>query len=1099
MANPIPAPAALLPLSSTPIQPLSIRRLSIARIEQTLSAADRQHLQTRPANERLAFLCRRIIGLVNKKLQDKGHKETTNDGEVELKGFFEPAGERQDAGNGFSLLFYSRQIMTISKLAQAVASLNINGTTEKMQACRVEMIGFLFRQHMYQNPDQTIETYDDLYTLTVSDAWRGVAQFTEFEFPQYVLMRLLESKVHSVVYQELVGNSLRTDKDFKEQEELQPTRYFDKFITQLTSRIRPQASVYRLKAFCNTGNKLPKKETQVKIEMGAIRFQKHLALGDYPPLLDHLSHIHHRKITYEVKVGDKQVILPENGPEEKDKEVLSFWKYLKPVEPAEKAALESLMDQTLWKAFQEGVPAPLFFCHRLVKDYARSSSFRLVSRLISNDKQNECTWDSPKSATEMLHLLRNVVPSLHSCQNANDFVAILKEIKIEFKVNEKTEKCALRKMFGGEIRITETQKSYFHVNGLWLSLSPEYLRWVHTEFRQLLADCLLKPGDPRVLQHQWPTDADIAQAKRQNQGLYAENVYNLSYYNTPNFLIGDRICIEKIELFDLLQIVPQGIAPEVVLYHVKGGFGQPTRAVASQIRVSATLLHESLSTSTPEALSRLDQVCTSLEKIYPNCLQKVGGRNAFLSSFTRKQITYVYAVYDDSKSGRLLANELMKKEFLTAEDLYKLEGHEPIAILQSLQRAGFLTQQGNLTSKFQSSTQEQFKETMSAELHCAKVRAQELYQHINHVAVSSFESLIARLELIKLRRQLEKKQIAFRICEIPQAGGFQYGAQPNAAAPPAVVHAQALVIPPQIFPLTAGQVFLYLGTQYQIQDTVRDGTCALYAVFGDRINGRYYYNGGREVARQSFANELLACVNNHMAHPRGQEVLNRYYQIVGDLLLGRTAQGTNGRAFGTKLGAKARQYRDSWTALQNTLHRAQQGLNTTFVTTFNKMKTKNARNFDQLMAIFGPGLPPAQLNQLAQQLATNPHQLEQAFNYHRAAIEHFFRQPNFPVTYNAPCGYFVQIQNTNAALQAIINQFCADPEVFQVYLACIRDGDYWFDTNDICLAGLLRGQGIRIFMQLPNGDIGIADQILETLPNCRQIFHQERHFMRCLP
>ncbi|WP_042280500.1 hypothetical protein [Candidatus Protochlamydia sp. R18] len=296
--------------------------------------------------------------LANIRLQKKGITPKSIGDEIELQGLFELVIEKQDVGEGFSLLYYTRQISTLSKLAQSL--LKLGGEASKMQSSRVEMIGFLFRQQTYHNSNKTPETHDDLYALTTSDAWREISHLTEFEFPQAILMRLLENKVHHVVYQPLVGNALRNEKDFKEGEELHIIRYFDKFITQLTSRIRPQTSLYRLKTFCNKGEKIPKKETQVKIELGAVRFQKLFALADYPPLLDHLSKIHHGQKTYLVKVGEKQKILNGKGEEEKDHIDLAFWKYLKPVDPSEKAALEQLMDQSIWKAFQEGISLPLF-------------------------------------------------------------------------------------------------------------------------------------------------------------------------------------------------------------------------------------------------------------------------------------------------------------------------------------------------------------------------------------------------------------------------------------------------------------------------------------------------------------------------------------------------------------------------------------------------------------------------------------------------------------------------------------------------------------------------------------------------------------------
>ncbi|CAF24379.1 hypothetical protein [Candidatus Protochlamydia amoebophila] len=1101
MVNPIANPAQVLPVLPTePHQPLSIRRLSTTRIVKMLTTEENEHLHTLTPQKRLSHLCCKIMRLANARLQKKGITPKSIGDEIEHRGLFELVIEKQDVGEGFSLLYYTRQISTLSKLAQSL--LKLGGEASKMQSSRVEMIGFLFRQHIYSTSNKK-QKKEDIYALTTSDAWREISHLTEFEFPQAILMRLLENKVHHVVYQPLVGNALRNEKDFKEGEELHITRYFDKFITQLTSRVRPQASLYCLKSFCNKGEKIPKNATQVKIELGAVRFQKQFALADYPSLLDHLSKIHHGQKTYLVKVGEKQKILGK-GEEEKDHIDLAFWKYLKPVDPSEKAALEQLMDQSIWKAFQEGISLPLFFAHRLVKDYATSSSFRLVSHLIPQRKRKDCKWDSAKSAQEILHLLREVVPSLEKCQNADDFAKILKEIKIEFKVREKIEKSSLRKMFGGEIRITESQKSYFLVGGLWLSLSPDYLRWVRTEFRGLLRDCLLKPGDRRNLTHPWPANEAIKEAKKNGEGLYAEDVYNRSYASLDNYLIGDRVLVEKIELFDLLYMLDFGTTQEVILYHVKKGFGQETRDAASQIRVSLALVHEFLSDSAAKKPTRLDQLCEALEKRYPNCLEKVGQRQGLIDAFKRNQLTYTYAVYDDSSSNRSLWDEVNRKEELTVEDFEaindKKKNISSQTIVESLQAAGFLAADGLLTTKFHGTTKKEFKEIISKQLNWTKSKADVLHKRICDLAVSPYDSLIARLELLKLRKQVESKQIKFRICEISKAGNVKKEIENEESRGSDVLKIPSLPVVKEIPILTEGSIFTYKDDRFQIEKTLGDGTCALHAVFGEpNASGYFFYPGGSEVARKSFADDLTKCLNNPM-HPRKSEVSSAYEKLILDLLIGRGAQGINGKVLTSKLRVSGKEYQRKSNTFEKKRQKAVQDLESAFFKTFNKMQNKNAVKFPNLMNILNPDLNPKEKNTWAQLYRDNPKQLSAAFDQKREAIRQFFCADGFTKAYNAPVKFFKAIEQAEDELEKIEEEICHQPEVFNAYLACIQDLDYWFETNEICLAGLLRGQAVRIFAQTGNGEITIADEeLIEGGGDVRLIFHYGRHFMRCTP
>lgn len=1073
------------------MQPLSIRRLELEGLWLELNDAERAHWTARPFQQRIGHLCHRLVALFNAKLQAK--EVVAAEGDEASSELYEKSCEKADFGEGFYLVFYTRQVASLSRLAQSLLKINPEAKS-KVTATRVEHVGFLFREKAYTKPGQRAELKSDVYALTTSDAWRVVSKYTNLSFPHKIAQRLLENKVHNVVYQDLVGNALRTDKDFKEDEALPATRYLDRFIIEFTAPVRKCSSLFRLTSFANKGNKLPKSVPQAKIERGAVRFQTQLTLDEYPALLDHLSKVFHEESTYFVKVGQKQKMVDELGEVEPDAKIGNAANFLE-VNAAESQALDKLMDEALWKAYQTGESINLFVSCRLLRDFAQSTSFRLVSRLIPRDELEHCQWNTPKNAEEIMQVLRDHIPAFKECKTADAFIRLFKQVKMEFNIRGSYEKCSLRKLFGGEVRISETQKTYFLVSGTWYAISSDFVRELQSEFQKLLKDCLLAEDDPLSLKRAWPTQAEIDTAKQAGTGLYAEDVYNRTYLPDPNFLVGDRVCVEDVELFDLLKIFPQKLQPEIACYFVKKDLGNTTRDVASQLRVSASLIHECLSTATPLNPSRIDQLCKALETRYPNCLNKVGGKDALVKALTQAPLTYVYALYDPRQKGTLF-DDIKKKDHLQVQDLVKIEGHnaaiDPLRIFQGLQALQLITQEGFLTAKFRAIDKKTFTDEVGEALNCPKVRASELHDLICNTVRLSSNSIIALLELLKVRKQLEKKKIAFKICVIPKAADAV-----KASSSQAVIQAPKLAPVAHILPLVESSIFTLDGRSYLIEDTVGDGTCGVHAQFGIKINNRFYCQHGSLVARNELATELEALRNEPGNYPRGAHCLNDYRLLLLDLLIETGAKGINGKALASKLGPKAGQYQTSAAAIVERRDEASKNLPQVFCETFRKMLNGNARKFPGLLALMTPGLNEA--DRIAQKAnwGNDDTSLLQAFHLHRVAIQQYFADPQFTAAFKAPHFLFTQLDTARAALDALKNQIYGDNEVHAAYSSCLRDTNYWFETNELCLFALMRGQGVKIVYQDIHGAIAIAHEVLAQQPDTRIVFHRDRHFMRC--
>ncbi len=1078
------AQPVVVALPTEKFQPISIRLLSIALIERSMTDADKNNFNQLTPLQKLSRLCQRIIALANSKLQNERCREDE---------LYKLAVQNDDVGFGFGLLYYARRTQTISNLAKSLIALGADQT--ELETSKLETIGFLYRQYVHPNTKQTA---DDIFSLTSGDGWHRVSPFTDYTFPHAVLVRVLDSKAHSIDNQALVGNTLRSNKIFKEDETLQLTRLYDKFVTNITSRIRSHSSLYRLQTFRTEGGKYPKVTHQVEIETGAIRFHKQFSHADFPSLLDHLSRIYHGEKTHLIKVDKQEKILDEPGDEEEDCDDLAFWKYLKPVSSDEIAGLNQLMDTAIWEAFSGNISTPLFFSHRLVTDYSDSTSFRLVSHHIPRNKAMDSKWESRKSAQEVLELLAELIPDLKTCETSAEFAKIFREIKFEFKIRGNTQTCPLRDMFGGEVRITKTQTSYFRLGTLWLSLSIDYLHWVEKEFRDLLSQCLVNSNNPHHLPMPWPTDEVIKAAKQGKKGLYGEDVYNRQYSDQNNYLVGDRVTLENIELFDVLQYIPT--SQELILYHVKKGFGQATRDAASQVRVSSELLHDYLTALPSQPQTRLDQLCKALEKRYNHCLNNVGGKETFINAFKRNKITYVYAVYDKSKKNRSLQDELKVREQLKNADFDNVfKNVSGDSIVKSLEEQGFL-KDGVLTPQFRQSISESFQNAMAykAPLELSKVQAEALYKHINALAVSPFDSLIARIELLKLRKQVEKKKMKFEICEIPKpngAGGAAAEDEETEENASAVIASPDIPSVPVIPKLAEGSIFDFQGQRFAIEKTQGDGTCGLHSLFGIPNQAGTFCVANAQQKRDEFADRLTLCLQDVAVHPRGQQINEKFQEIILELLLGSGANGPNGKALAAKSSIIDKQDQKKNKELEADRQKTKEKVEEAVYKTFKKMKENNARKMNDFMLVLVPGLQNAAIEGRKNEFDQNELAFKTALRQNIAAVSRF----EFAQTYSQSKKPFEKLAEILAEKTQLENKVHQNQNTLTDYTACIKDPGYWFLTNELCLVGLLYGVSVRIFAQTPTGELTIADEIIIPGIPLVSIFHQGVHFSRVTP
>ena len=436
---------------------------------------------------------------------------------------------------------------------------------------------------------------------------------------------------------------------------------------------------------------------------------------------------------------------------------------------------------------------------------------------------------------------------------------------------------ALIKLFSGEIHIKDT--AYFFVHGAWQSLTFDYVAFIHWQFRELMRECLLDANDIRTLKRPW-------------EGKESEDSYNTAYILEPDMLIGDKVLAENnVELFDILQMTKkEAISRKMVWHCVKSGFQQQMRDLASQVRVSASVAH-ALASSSQAIPPWFDQFCHELhvKNINYGGINKIGGKEANnLLAIAKRQLTIVCDVCDTA--NRNVLEDCFKQNAIHENDLGFFKG---LSVRTKLIETEYLTSDGHPTPKFRGVTKEKFKAEVSTTLFCTKKDASDIYTKIKKLTMPSFGSLIAPLELVKLRRQVTKKGFGFKLHFIPEASdprGKEYKDYAFASQ-----FAKLLTMD---IALHAGSQVTFKQQEFVLYNASDDNASALHAAFGTFENGKFFYPGGEKLARTNFAKALCSCINTKPRHP---QVIKLYTEQI------RTThrsfeQMEHGRAFALKLG-----------------------------------------------------------------------------------------------------------------------------------------------------------------------------------------------------
>ncbi len=294
------------------------------------------------------------------------------------------------------------------------------------------------------------------------------------------------------------------------------------------------------------------------------------------------------------------------------------------------------------------------------------------------------------------------------------------------------------------------------------------------KLRPVLKSVTIKKTDHWIVQGPVPDDnplKDFLNRKRQDfLNVGKEEFFNRAFLGEEGYLVGDQVYAtekEKVELWDILY---HGEEESLYLYQVKSGFGQSTRDACSQIRVAAQALRADLSSNNPllrqmYAKATEEEEGSQFKKQVADSYKQFS-EEEFIDLFRSKPryeagkgIVFVYAVLDDNETERSLSEERDIETPFKRSDFSAWTDE----LVQSLKTAGYLTDDLRITSKLLKCSQKDF--CCDPNISLLESEKKKLYKILSD-RDTNFNSVIAKLELINLKCEMEKWGFGFKILQI---------------------------------------------------------------------------------------------------------------------------------------------------------------------------------------------------------------------------------------------------------------------------------------------------------------------------------------------
>lgn len=1039
---------------SAAMQPMSLRRLDPQSILRKLPEHAQGELKKKDGYEQLRLLIHRAVCLYNS-------EHPIGDGTCARIRLFplqlSKEEQKDPERQGFRIVSYFCSVSGTTKTARWLLSRTKEKHPPDLSTQRQDFLFFLFRAQKEQQ---------DLYAITTGDAWRVVKPYSCYEFPPSIAKRILDPNLQSLKYMGLVGNVKEIKLTHRQAVVFRRLDHPESFPTTITARLREKASLMELPCFTTSSGKISEARPAVEIEMGCVRINKGLDPLAFTSIADHYSTIFRGKATF---------VAGSRNRREEDQEAFSWWEDIILVAPQKQKDLDRTLLQVVWECYKEKRPIPFEFCYKHPKGYLEALEYELVRK----DRKGSVSlqeWSVPKSPVEMMQLLSESVPELARSENMDQFAKALDQIFVRFKNSGRWTQAKFREYFEGEIRY-KGECSYFRVLGQWYQLSYNYSRWIQQAFAELVQNTVATP-EQLNLQIEWPSG---------QEGQFVPEAEYLSLYKeAANCLIGDKLLIDNMEFGDLILFNPQ--TAQLSIVQVKRGIDRSARIACSQIRHAARKLEQEFLNSKKKD-SFLKRWADKYEKrAKKNGVESPfaawGDKKAFLKSFNRNSVNFVYAFVDEVAKDRRLADEARVNMLLKKEELKDLFGEDAVGLFQEMQKLHFVDSYGNI----QKMPSEEFLEA----LELSEEQKGQLLELFKTKTKSQFHSTIARLELLNLGADLKKKGFGFKIVQLPKASNVA-GLQDAPVSP----QFDELILEPAAVFLEEEDALPYNGRCYALRKTRDDGACALHACLGtfSQKAGLYELSSGAAVGRKEYGKNVAEHLSANVHEPLKQQWQKFASSMLADFLIyGRSALPNAHAIFGQEaLQERLEDYKEANEQLEVQIKNAGKLL----VQDFKRLLQgpHGQALFDAVREAIPVGLlTPAALADYSQLFNV-------FFNQYEALLGLLLHQ--LPIEERLKTNLQRLVKEREEALQALErlkNSFLLSSDLLKAYAKAVRDPSYWFASEEIGLIAIIYDRHITL-LHAPQGQVALAEEFNRGERSSVVIFHTQRgeflHFSRC--
>lgn len=320
----------------------------------------------------------------------------------------------------------------------------------------------------------------EMVVLSSGQAWNVVRQCVEYEYPIKIAEKILDAnKIEKIVRRCLLGAALQETILHPPTGELYKTSSLYYLIESIECVVKKNASFMNLRAF--------KKEPTIKITTGGmLRIQKRISLEDYPEILALFYEYTKGKETYS-KDGKKEIKDPQ----------FEFLHFLQPAHFQKIRLDEEIANQGL-RFYNETAGAhPVYFRHKLLEDFFKSSYFEIQMRKGANFRKLSL---HPPTLNEVIQFIYDSHDE--ELEEKEVIEALLTgQLRYTKSQNNEKETAFLIDCLEGEIR--RKSQAYFKVRGMWYFLSGDFNALLREDFRSLLRQCLIKSDEEGQLLLPW--------------------------------------------------------------------------------------------------------------------------------------------------------------------------------------------------------------------------------------------------------------------------------------------------------------------------------------------------------------------------------------------------------------------------------------------------------------------------------------------------------------------------------------------------------------------------------------------------------------------